>query len=161
VSELEQAVRQRMAEFAPVTPPPPFEQLLSRKRARDRRLIAAAGSSLAVVLGAVTLAGLAIGFDGQPDGDRLGVADAPPAGPPGPEAVFGLRYDDGLSPTRGSTEGEALERCLDRPGAYMPKIAYQSDPPLYRVRLAGSPEQADALEACLRAMPRVTVTRLP
>ena len=103
MSELHRAVQDEIASFSPPVAPP-FETLKARKRARDRRRLAAGGAAL----GAVALLAVAVPSLSGTGGDRL-TADQPPASYAAPTPT-----DNGLAWTGASIclTGDAC-RTLD------------------------------------------------
>lgn len=148
MSDLHRAVQTRVAAHVPPAVPP-FEVLERRKRARDRRRYAVAGSALAVAAVA-----LALGRPGG-SGDRLVPPDA--AGPPEEQVqqVFTVR------PLRKSPYfadfGAGLQDCLALPGT-SDQLALMSDPPQYRLTVTGATE-IGAFEACVQGVPGYAAER--
>lgn len=145
MSDLHQAVQARIAAHTPAAAPP-FDALKDRKRTRDRRRYAVAGTVLSV--GAAGAAALTTGWLDR-SGDRLVPPTVAEFAEQPAQQVFAVKPSPrtvGLP-----NAGEGLRDCLALPGT-SGAVELQSDPPQYEVTVTGARE-IDAFQACADAVP--------
>lgn len=158
MSDLHAAVQAEIDAFRPGQPPP-FEDLLARRRAADRRNRAAVAVSACLAVAAVAAAG-ATGVLGGGQ-DRLSplaepnpVTDAPVRKGPAPyRSAYSIRYD---STSDYETAARQVSACLALPGTSDISALY-SLPPIVNVTVTGLRE-AEAFEACVRRIPGAILT---
>lgn len=145
MSDLHQAVQARIATHIPPTVPS-FEALKHRKRARDRRRYAMAGSALSAA--AVGAAALVLGGPGA-SSDKLVPPTAAGPSQEQPEQAFTVRprHKSPYFPNA----GEGLTGCLALPGV-SEAVVLRSQPPQYRVTVTG-PGEITGFESCANAVP--------
>jgi hypothetical protein len=153
VSDLHQAVQAEIAAHIP-TLPPSFEALKARKRARDRRRTGAVAA-----VSALAVAGIAF----VPSAFLGGGGKAPAqVAQPGDAETFGfhIKATDTWTDSEGDGVGPAaLQLCLELPGLSEATARY-SYPGQYTGRVTGR-GNADALKACVEAVPGWGVTLTP
>lgn len=131
-------------------PVPPIAVVRQRKRARDRRRLAASGG----VLGVSALVGafvVAPGLTGG--GDR--VVTAVGSGSGAARVQFEVSYTGG-SEAHGEDDEAALRSCTAYPGGSL-DLTMRSDPPIEAVSVIGRPAAVERFRRCLENLPDARV----
>lgn len=156
-----------MNTFDPPTVPA-FAAIRARKRARDRRRIAAGGALLSV-LTLVSAAVVVPSLRGDTDrltgpggfADRRSTSPALRSTPAASRTTFQVLITGPRSGDPRRTVGDTeLRRCLELPGASGDIAPQLSDPPSWQITVEGTADQAAAVHDCLAALKGAAVSEV-